>query len=284
MAISGRQRLLPFVARSKLALLAMSLSNSSFANTTSFSSGTITASPSLITSSPLVNTSCSSCVIALDFQVLQQVVWFTETWSVTLDTEYVTVTSFNGSNATAAANTRTILGDVASLDASAYPYSAFLFSVNERNNGYFNTTPTLARGTDGSVGTTSFPYGQAFAEVRGINVRYTNPNDRCPMNMAPAIDGPHHDCQCLMNTWFPPFFGDSSDVSTTTYSLDRTYYQPLPSSQNNELLTQSQDVIAGFEPWDGERFSAWLAEDEDFKSVLPNWEDCAYWNTGKPFQ
>ena len=259
-------------------------SNSSFTNITIFPSGTISALPSQITSALSTNTSCSSCAIAVDAQGLQQVVWLTETWSVTLDTEYVTVTSFNGSNSTAVSNTRTVLGDVMSLDASAYPYSEFLLQVHEKNNGYLNTTPAFARGTDGSVGTTSLPYGQPFAEVRGINYRYMVPTDGCPMNMGnQGFDpDPCGSCTCVMNSWFPafvPFRG----VSTTTYDLDRIYYQPLSPSQMNEHLMVYQDLIASLAPWDGENFSAWLAEDEGFNSAFPNWKDCAYWNTGKPF-
>ena len=253
-------------------------SNSSFPNST-IPSGTISASPSRITSALSINSSCSSCVIAVDPQGLQQVVWLTnKTWSVTLDTEYVTVTSFNGSNSTALPNTRTVLGDVASLNASAYPYNGFLAQVQMRNNeGYFNPTPAFARGTDGSVGTTSIPYGQPYAEVRGINYMYMVPTDGCPMNMGNIGSEP---CTCLMNHWFPAFV-PFSGVSTTTYDLDQIYYQPLSPSQMNEDLMQHQEDISPLTPWDGENFSAWLAEDEGFKSAFPNWEDCAIWNTGK---
>ena len=217
-------------------------------------------------------------MIAVDIQGLQQVVWLTKTWSATLDTEYVTVTSFNGSNATATSNTRTVLGDAASLNQSANPYAGFLISVNEDNNGYMNTNATFVRGTNGSVGTTSFPYGQAFAEVTAVEYRYMVPAPPCPMNMGPSNGD---DCICWMNTWFPPFV-PANGVSTTTYRLDRTYYQPLSSSQMNADLILGQDVDFPLAPWDGENFSAWLAEDEGFKSAVPNWEDCAYWNTGKP--
>ena len=254
-------------------------SNSSFTNITFFSSGTISASPSQITSAPSINASCSSCVIALDTFGLQQVVWLTETWSTTIDTEYVTVTTFNGSNATAVTSTRTVLGDVAALNASANPYLGSLASVWDGNHGYLNTMPAFARGTDGSVGTTSFPYGQPFAEVVGISYRYMVPNDHCPMNMGQFPDGK---CQCLMNHWY--YVGlPATGVSTSTYKLDRTYYQPLASSQMNEDLMRTADNWQPLEPWDGEKFSAWLAEDQGFKSAFPNWEDCAYWNTGKYF-
>ena len=219
-------------------------------------------------------------MIALDIQGLQQVVWLTETWSATLDTEYVTVTSFNGSNATAITSTRSVLGNAASLNASANPYASFLYSVYEINNGYINTDATFVRGTDGNVGTTSFPYGQAYAEVTAVNYRHIGPNIGCPVNMGPAPVG-GSDCQCRMNTWFPPFLPEENFISTTTYGLDRTYYQPISSSQMNEHLMVGQDIVNALAPWDGERFSAWLAEDEGFKSVLPNWEDCAYWNTGR---
>ncbi len=80
-------------------------------------------------------------------------------WSVTLDTEYVTVTSFNGSNATATTTTRTVLGDVQALNTTNVPYIETLMMTIQNGESHFNPQATLVRGTNGSVGTTSFPYG-----------------------------------------------------------------------------------------------------------------------------
>lgn len=251
----------------------VSTADPSYANTTSFSSGTVTSSPSQITSPASLNTSCSSCVIAVDDAGLQQIFWFSQTWSVTLDTKYVTVTAFNGSNATATTNTRTVLGDLQSLDPGNIPYIFSLMATVENQVGYFNPNPTLVRGTNGSVGTTSFPYGQPFAMVTAINYRYILPNPSCPLNMGVIEDS----CQCLMNSWFPAHVPVYS-MNTTVYTLDRTYYQPLPSSVINEGIAHVADDIDSLELWDGEKFKAWLAEDENFKSAFPNWEDCAFWN------
>ena len=248
----------------------------SFANTTTSSSGTVTSPPSHITSSLPTNTSCSSCVIAVDGAGLQQIFWFSQTWSVTVDTKHVTVTSFNGSNATATTNTRTVLGDLQSLNTSYIPYIQSVMTAIDNEVGYFNPNATLVRGTNGSVGTTSFPYGQPFAMVTAINYRYMLPNPHCPLNMGVIEDS----CQCLMNTWFQAHVPVTS-INTTEYTLDQTYYQPLPSSVVNEGYAHEADDIDSLEPWDGEKFRDWLAGNEAFKSAFPNWEDCAFWNTGK---
>jgi len=271
---------MPFGSIPNLDFSVASPSFKSFANTTSFSSGTITSSPSQTSPSPSINTSCSSCVIAVDQGGLEQIFWFSQTWSVTLDTEYVTITSFNGSNATALTNTRTVLGDIRSLNTTV-PYIESLMMTMQNREAYFSHKPTLVRGTNGSVGTTSFPYGQPYAEVNAINYRYMLPNPDCPPNMgAAASEHPTHNCRCLMNTWFPlgpPYYS----VGFTTYSLDRTYYQPLPSSAINESNAGGAGDTGSLEPWDGGKFKAWLAGNKAFKSPFPNWEDCAFWDVGK---
>lgn len=201
-----------------------------------------------------------------------------------MDTKYVTVTSFNGSNATAVTSTMIVSGNLSALDVSQNSYVQSLMSTLDNEVEYFNPDPTLVRGTDGSVGTTSFPYGQAYAEVDAINYRYMIPNQYCPMNMGSGPEGGEDGgCQCMMNTWYPlnlPVTG----VNSTTYRLDRTYYQPLPSSVIDEQNAGGADDIDSLPDWDGQKFKAWLASDEAFKSAFPNWEDCAFWNTGKSTQ
>lgn len=257
----------------------------SFANTTSFSSGTITSMTSL-TASSLTNltnnTNCLSCVIAADQIGLQQVFWFTEAWSVTLDTEYITVTSFNGSNVTATTNTRTVLGDVQSLNTSNIPYIETLMATIYNGEGYFNARPTIVRGTNGSVGTTSFPYGQPYAEVTAIDYRSMLPSPDCPRNMGKArFNTKEDECLCLMNTFFPLAGDIVTNVKDQFYTMTRTYYVPLPSTQINETNAGNIFDMGSLQHWDGAAFKAWLAEDEAFKSAFPNWEDCAFWNAGK---
>ena len=197
---------------------------------------------------------------------------------MTLDTEYVTVTSFNGSNATATTDTRTATGDLKTLDTSI-DYIYTLMKKLENQVGYFNSKPTLVRGTDGNVGTTSFSYGQAFAQVTAVNYRYMVPNSDCPANMGALAGG---DCTCMFDHWYPAFV-PVTGVSTSEYTLDQTYYTPLPASVINEDNVGGADDIDSLGPWDGENIRAWLAENEAFKSAFPNWEDCVFWNTGKPF-
>lgn len=256
-------------------------STSSFANTTLFSTGITTAFPSQVIPSLSSSTSCYSCVIAVDIFGLQQVFWFTSAWSTTIDTEFITVTSFNASNATAVTDIRTVLGDVAALNSLENPYFSTILDAQMQLNMYINTDATLVRGTDGSVGTTSFPFGQAYAEVRAIDYRYLvpKPEPDCPVNMnRPYGAG---DCVCILESWFPAFKPVSESITTEMYNLTATYYQPLPSSQIGEANMESQNHDVPVKPWDGQKFSSWLAENGDLDSTLPNWRDCAFWNTGK---
>ena len=250
-------------------------------NTTSPSPGTITSSPSLSTSSSLsINTSCYPCVFAVDQRGLQQIFWFSQTWSVTLDTEHVTVTSFNGSNLTAVSSTRTALGNISALDTEV-SYVQSLMDTLENNEGYLNPNPTLVRGTDGSVGTTSYPYGQPFAEVTAIVYWSSTPNPYCPLNMG---YGPFTDysstCQCMLNTWFPAFVIPITGINSSVYTMDRTFYTPLASSMVNAGMAAHAEDFNQLTPWDSVHFKSWLAEDEAFKSAFPHWEDCGFWNAG----
>ena len=247
-------------------------------NTTSPSPSTITSPPSPVTTSSLsLNSSCSSCVFAVDLNGLQKVFWFSETWSVTLDTEHVTVTSFNGSNLTAVTSTRTVLGNISALDTDI-PYIQSLMRTLSNGPNYYNPRPTLVRGTDGIVGTTSYSYGQAFAEVTAIEYLHMNPNAFCPTNTGIGESG----CQCSLNTWYPFFqFMPVTEITSSEYTMDQTFYTPLASSiinQNNVASLDSE--IGALYVWDGKHFMSWLAKDEAFKSAFPNWKDCAVWDTG----
>ena len=197
-----------------------------------------------------------------------------------MDTEHVTVTSFNGSNLTAVTSTRTALGNISTLDTQVDYVQSLMLSINNEV-GYFNSQPTLVRGTDGSVGTTSYTYGQPYAQVTAINYRYMIPNLQCPMNMGIGPGGDYEGCQCVMNTWFPAFVPVvATAVNSSEYTMDQTFYTPLASSLVNAGMAAQADDIDALTPWDGQNFKSWLAEDEAFKSAFPHWEDCAFWNTG----
>ena len=196
------------------------------------------------------------------------------------------MTSYNGSNATAVTNSRTVSGDVQALANSSLSYVTTLIESifsGEEGEGYFNSKPTFVRGTDGQVGTTSIPYGQPYAQVTAINYRYMTPISDCPLNMGKLSYGESTSaCVCLMNTWFPQFPGASgADSATSEYTLDATYYQPFPASVLNEGNSGDIFDAGDFQPWDGKRFKAWLAGNEAFKAAYPNWEDCAFWDAGK---
>ena len=198
-----------------------------------------------------------------------------------MDTEHVTVTSFNGSNLTAVTSTRTALGNISALDTHVDYVLSLINSINNEV-GYYNSQPTLVRGTDGSVGTTSYSYGQPYAQVTAINYRYMIPDfNQCPMNMGIGPLGFDEGCQCLMNTWYPknvPFVADA--VNSSEYTMDQTFYTSLASSLVNAEMAAKADDIDALTPWDGQHFKSWLAEDEAFKSAFPHWEDCTFWNTG----
>ena len=143
---------------------------------------------------------------------------------------------------------------------------------------YYNPQPTLVRGTDGSVGTTSYSYGQAFAQVTAIKYLSMNPNAFCHTSM----DG-KSGCQCSLNTWYPFFeFNPVTQISSSEYTMDQTFYTPLASSIINQNNVGSlDDEIGELRPWDGKHFMSWLGRDEAFSSAFPHWQDCAVWDTGK---
>ena len=199
---------------------------------------------------------------------------------MTLDTEYVTVTSFNGSNATATANTRTITGDVKNLNTSVNYIDTLMMKLSN-GPSYFNDQPTLVRGTDGNVGTTSFPYGQAYAEVTAVNYQYMVPIPDCPANMGIMGYG-GVDCICMFDKWYPQD-EEVTGVSMSEFTLDQTFYTPLPASVINENNATNAHIRDPIVPWDGENIRAWLAQNEAFKSAFPNWEDCVFWNAGESF-
>ena len=198
---------------------------------------------------------------------------------MTLDTEYITVTSFNGSNATATTNTRTITGDISALDTDVdYVYT--LMQKLHNPYGYWNSRPTLVRGTDGNVGTTSFSYGQAYAEVTAVHHGYGVPDPYCPVNMRKESFSGH--CTCIFDQRYRDI-EEVGSISESKYILDQTYYTPLPASVINENIASDADDSGYFGSWGGEKIRAWLAENEAFKSEFPNWEDCIFWNTGESF-
>lgn len=84
------------------------------------SSPVITAPP-LMTGTTNGNWNCPPCAINADAAPdggLQQVLWYTESISLTLDTVSIYVTRYNGSNATAITRYFTIYGDVSTLNVS----------------------------------------------------------------------------------------------------------------------------------------------------------------------
>ena len=191
------------------------------------------------------------------------------------------MTSYNGSNATAVTNTKVVSGDL-----DAYPVSgdsaisSLMWSKMGNAENYFNPYPILVRIGDGSVGTTSFSFGQPYAEVTRIGYRSMIPNQYCPHNMGPSPFGAERSvCKCLMNTWFQadiPITG----VTTEMYTLGRTYYQPLPMTVINESVAGPlfQNRLGSIAPWDGADLSSWLAQDEGFQAKFGD-QNCAFWNT-----
>ncbi|KAL8786595.1 MAG: hypothetical protein Q9195_008152 [Heterodermia aff. obscurata] len=164
----------------------------------------------------------------------------------------------------------TVLGNVSTLDTDV-PYVQSLMQSLANGASYYDAQPTLVRGTNGSVGTTSFSYGQAFAEVTAVKYLSMNPNTICPKS----------GCQCMLNTYSPFFaFNPVTEITSSVYTLDQTFYTPLASSVINQDNLKSLDFEFGnIYGWDGEHFMSWLAEDEAFKSAFPHWEDCAVWDT-----
>jgi len=116
-------------------------------------------------------------------QVLQQVVWFTDTIGLTLDTVSIQITQYPG-NASAVTNTITEHGDLRTVNAStvsaalAISSKNIAFAIPEYNGG---GSIFFASGTNGAIDdVTSLVWPTPYVRVSSI-VSYTTTYDSyCP--------------------------------------------------------------------------------------------------------
>ena len=149
--------------------------------------------------------------------------------------------------------------------------------------GYFIPSVSLVRGTDGSVGTTSFPYGQAYARVTKVAYNYMVPISVCPLNMGARFNYPSSgtiqetDCSCVFNT-DPQLFGAFTGTYSSNFLLDETYYQPLASTILNADNAVNISMFNTLKPWNTADFSSFLGGNAAFGSAFPGWENCVIWD------
>ena len=211
--------------------------------------------------------------------------WYNDTISLTLDTVSVYVTTYrglNGSNATAVTKTSTIYGDIAKLNATQVPEAASIYQ-----NHMAQIVPQyiggggiyLARGTDGSIGTTSLAWPTPYVRISQIAYASTVPYSGCPAGLAPVSEGRlTGTCGCAIssraetNDFAGPYSTDG--YVKTEIPLPTNFYYPIPLSYGynwTALQTYGANEYAIF---NNTNLRSWLTEQPWATSVIPKLDQC----------
>ena len=228
---------------------------------------------------------CPACAINADPIGLQQVVWYNEAISLTLDTVSVYVTTYrglNGSNATAVTKTSTIYGDIAKLNATQVPEAASIY-----DNHMAQIVPQyiggggiyLARRTDGSIGTTSLAWPTPYVRISQIAYASTVPHSGCPAGLAPVSEGRlTGTCGCAissragMNGFAGPYSKDG--YIKTEIPLPTNFYYPIPSSYGYNWTALQKGGANNYAIFNNTNLLSWLTEQPWATSVIPKLDQC----------
>jgi hypothetical protein len=199
------------------------------------------------------NWNCSPCAINADaapFGGLQQVLWYNESISLTLDTVSIYVTTYNESNATAITRYSTIYGDVSTLNVDNIPAAQSIYSKNikfaiEQYEG--GGSVFLARGRDGSIGSmTSYGWPTPYVLISAIAYTTTVPYSGCPSGLQPVSRSvlAGYDCGCILDAGPAALFNGAPvegipGLSATEIRLPSNFYLPISSADFNFPLLES---------------------------------------------
>lgn len=206
---------------------------------------------------------CPRCLVVASGVPISQVFWINSTIKLTLDTEYVTVTQYNGSAVT---STTVITGDVDSLDPATVSeaYSmALTIQMPGPYEGLGGPGVVLANGRDGKLNDAlSIPYPTPYLGIAGVQV-WTQ------TLLSQTLQGSVVQ-NCPLKT-FDIFAGGYSDDSLSCIQVEflNTYY---------EVLTH-----LAAEPWsstlveiDTASFSSWVMSNETFVKQYPELSQCTF--------
>ena len=227
-----------------------------------------------------VNLNCSPCAFNADLGGLNQILWYNESITLTLDTVSVFVTTYNGSNATAITRYSTIYGDIETVNVSAVPAAMSIFNsyVADKVPQYGAEGPIyLARGTDGSIGSvTSYAWPLPYIQVSSIAYTTTVSFAGCPSGGQTVAAIASTTCYCALDGNGAGFFiGETiAGLSTTTIPLPSTLYFPVPPQYFNLGLLES-GMLDEFAYLNHSDLASSIAKQPWASSLFPNLRQCA---------
>lgn len=188
-----------------------------------------------------------------------------------MDTVSIVVTQYNN---TAITETKTIHGDVRSLNTSMVSEAlSIASSINayEGNPEYNGGSPPfqLVSGTDGNVGNgVSIPYPTPYVAVFALDYNtLTTTASQCPSGLSPG-NGVYlrPSCYCMMN--------DTSNnqllgASTSYIKMSRTYFEALDTSSGSFFSNSYASVNM-------DKFRSWLYSDTSLIEAVPDLKTCLF--------
>ncbi len=238
------------------------------------------------------NWNCSPCAINADaapFGGLQQVLWYNESISLTLDTVSIYVTTYNESNATAITRYSTIYGDVSTLNVDNIPAAQSIYSKNiefaiaqyQGGGSVF-----LARGRDGSIGSmTSYGWPTPYVLISAVAYTTTVPYSGCPSGLQPVSRSvlAGYDCGCILDAGPAALFNGAPvegipGLSATEIRLPSNFYLPISSADFNFPLLES-GMLDEFAFLNMTDLLSWLVKQPWATTLLPpNLRHCVLTN------
>jgi len=197
--------------------------------------------------------------------------WWSSTLGLTLDTISIVVTKYNNTAITA---TKTIHGDVSSLDTSTVSEAlSIASSINLEANPEYNGGALpfiLVDGTDGNVGNgVSFAYPTPYVEVTALEYStITKTATQCPAGLSPGDTRDlEPSCVCAMTDNFRM----NSDASYSYIEISSAYYAALDTSSIGPDFFSGGDATV-----DTAGFKSWLYADSSLLNAMPQLKSCFF--------
>ncbi|KAL8792157.1 MAG: hypothetical protein Q9195_005253 [Heterodermia aff. obscurata] len=204
-----------------------------------------------------------TCLVVASGVPISQVFWINSTLRLTLDTEYVTVTQYNG---TAVTSTTVVTGDVDTIDpatVSAAYSMALTIPMPDPYGGLGGPGVVLANGRDGKLNdAVSIPYPSPYLGIAGVQV-WTQ------TLLSQTIQGSVvHDCPLKTFNIFEGGYADDS-LSCIQVEFSNTYYEALTDLSGQPWSSTVVEI-------DTASFSSWVMSNETFVKQYPGLSHCTF--------
>ena len=205
---------------------------------------------------------CPRCLVVASGVPISQVFWISSTLKLTLDTEYVTVTQYNGSAVT---GTTVVTGDLDTIDPATVSKAYSMALTIEMPDPYEGIGPgmILANGRDGKINDAlSIPYPTPYLGIAGVQV-WTQ-TILSQTSSGSVVNN------CPLKT-FNIFAGGYSDDSLSCIQVffSNTYYEVLTSLEGEPWMSTSVNI-------DTASFSSWVMSNETFVKQYPELSQCTF--------